>query len=55
MMMLRSRRGGRGGRLRVDGSLLRHGADAGNCLTEPFIAAADLVDIKHGSDFADHS
>jgi 4-hydroxy 2-oxovalerate aldolase len=35
---------------RVDASLARHGAGAGNCLIEPFIAAADLMDFKHRCD-----
>ena len=35
---------------RVDASLAGHGAGAGNCPIEAFIAAANLSDIEHGSD-----
>ena len=35
---------------RVDASLAWHGAGAGNCPIEPFIAVADLMDFKHGCD-----
>jgi 4-hydroxy 2-oxovalerate aldolase len=35
---------------RVDASLAGHGAGAGNCPIEAFIAVADLVDFKHRCD-----
>ncbi|WP_439031558.1 4-hydroxy-2-oxovalerate aldolase [Gordonia terrae] len=38
------------GAVRVDASLAGHGAGAGNCPIEPFIAVADLYDWKHNAD-----
>ncbi|GCD88611.1 4-hydroxy-2-oxovalerate aldolase [Nocardioides sp. LS1] len=38
------------GAYRVDASLAGHGAGAGNCPIEAFVAAANLSDIEHGSD-----
>ncbi|MEU2035477.1 4-hydroxy-2-oxovalerate aldolase [Nocardia amamiensis] len=35
---------------RVDASLAGHGAGAGNCPIEPFVAVADLYDWKHNCD-----
>jgi 4-hydroxy 2-oxovalerate aldolase len=35
---------------RVDASLAGHGAGAGNCPIEAFVAVADLSDFKHGCD-----
>jgi 4-hydroxy 2-oxovalerate aldolase len=35
---------------RVDASLAGHGAGAGNCPIEAFVAVADLMDFKHGCD-----
>ena len=38
------------GAFRVDASLAGHGAGAGNCPIEAFVAVADLSDFKHGCD-----
>ncbi len=38
------------GVFRVDASLAGHGAGAGNCPIEAFVAVADIVDFKHGCD-----
>ncbi|MEV5651972.1 4-hydroxy-2-oxovalerate aldolase [Nocardia sp. NPDC052254] len=38
------------GAIRVDASLAGHGAGAGNCPIEPFVAVADLYGWKHNSD-----
>ncbi|MFF2817955.1 4-hydroxy-2-oxovalerate aldolase [Kitasatospora cineracea] len=38
------------GAVRVDASLAGHGAGAGNCPIEAFVAAADLSGLEHGCD-----
>lgn len=38
------------GAFRVDASLAGHGAGAGNCPIEAFVAVADLADFKQGCD-----
>ncbi|KQU07091.1 4-hydroxy-2-oxovalerate aldolase [Rhodococcus sp. Leaf7] len=38
------------GAYRVDASLAGHGAGAGNCPIEAFVAAANLTGLQHGSD-----
>ncbi|MET7896509.1 4-hydroxy-2-oxovalerate aldolase [Streptomyces mirabilis] len=38
------------GACRVDASLAGHGAGAGNCPIEAFVAVADLSELKHGCD-----
>jgi len=38
------------GAFRVDASLAGHGAGAGNCPIEAFVAVADLSDFEHGCD-----